>query len=195
MGSHLELTCHTDSRHNPSFLWLFNGVRLPPAGSEGLVISTAPAAGESVLTLPSVSEDLLGVYTCEVRDAIHLPRAASCNVSETDQLYTVAWATETIHVPLGSTGTLECQAHSGAPPYHVSWFRDKKNGDKEQLEDGAGHVGVANGVLTVSAAVAVEEVEEVEGEYVCVVEDRRGARAQASFTVVVTSECWGRAAV
>ena len=187
IGSRLELRCHSDSRHNPSFLWLFNGTRLPTSDSSRLVVSMT--ASDSVLTLPFISEDLLGVYTCEVTDDIHLPRFASSHVSETGQLYTVAWATGTVHLPLGSTQMLECPARSGAPPYDVSWFRDK-NGDLERLEDGVGHVGVADdGVLTVSAVVAVEELEEVEGEYVCVVEDRRGARAEASFTVAVTSEC------
>ena len=179
IGSRLEVTCHSGSEHEPSFLWLFNGAQLP----ERLVVSTS--AGESVLTIPFVSEDLLGVYTCKVTDRIHLPLNASCNVSETGQLYTVAWATGTVHVPLGSTETLECPARSGAPPYTVSWSRDD-----EQLEDGVGHVGVADGRLTVSAVVSAKEVGEVEGEYVCEVEDRRGARAQASFNVVVTSECW-----
>lgn len=172
--------CLSHSQHTPLFSWHFNGAPLSSSGSERPVVSNT--VGASVLTLPAVSEDQLGVYTCWVEDRVHLAAAASCNVSETSQLYTVATAAGEVWVPLGSAKTLECPVRSGTPPLAVSWQHDK-----EHVVDGLR--------LTVSADVAMEELEEVEGEYTCKVEDGRGAEAEASFTVVVTGESLGSATV
>ncbi|KAK8780167.1 hypothetical protein V5799_018495 [Amblyomma americanum] len=174
-GQTVAVTCIVNRGTPPfSFSWLKDGRPLPTEGHKA--VSRMITESVSVLTVPNVSAEDVGNYSCRATNAVGSDSfAAELWVTDQPRIQPLAFPPS---VTLGEKVSVTCVAALGRKPFHFVWKQDGK-----VLVNGEGKYSrsvVDNVVMMTIERVAAEDV----GNYTCTVTNDFGSDTATAALIV-----------